>query len=92
MTNDPVVVRATFYSPVRFTPAVGVTSGAHYRTSIQELLHLRSPHKLKIRGGRLGERLEVRGTDAIAYQGNWRMHRLSWRISASKSSKETDGP
>ena len=36
---------ATFYSPVRFTPAVGVTSGAHYRTSIQELLHLRSPQK-----------------------------------------------
>ena len=29
-------------SPVRLTPVVGVTPGAHYRTSIQELLHLRN--------------------------------------------------
>ena len=29
-------------SPVRLIPVVGVTPGAHYRTSIQELLHLRN--------------------------------------------------
>ena len=34
----------TCYSPVRLTPVVGVTTGAHYRTSIQELLHLRNIH------------------------------------------------
>ena len=28
-----------FYSPVRLTPAVGVKPGAHYQSSIQELLH-----------------------------------------------------
>ena len=36
LTNDPVVVRATDASgcsPVRLTPAVGVTTGAHYRMS-----------------------------------------------------------
>ena len=31
-----------FCSPVRLTPAVGVTSGAHYQTSIQDVLHPRS--------------------------------------------------
>ena len=29
------------YSPVRLITAIGVMSGAHYRTSIQELLHMR---------------------------------------------------
>jgi hypothetical protein len=35
-TNYP---KASICSPARFTPIVGVTPGAHYRTSIQELLH-----------------------------------------------------
>ena len=38
-----------FYSPVRLTPVVGVTTGAHYRTSIQELLHLRTITMLLLR-------------------------------------------
>ena len=29
-----------FCSPVRLSPAIGVMSGAHYQSSIQELLHL----------------------------------------------------
>ena len=29
-----------FGSPVRLSPAIGVMSGAHYQSSIQELLHL----------------------------------------------------
>ena len=55
LTNDPVVGRATAASgcsPVRLSPAIGVMTGAHYRISIQELLH---PQKsADFRGPRLG--------------------------------------
>ena len=76
LTNDPVVVGATAVSgcsPVRLTPAVGVTTGAHYRMSTghsspththEVLISLRSndyfvgaPFRWEVRG----ERLEVRG-------------------------------
>ena len=57
---------------------------------------LRAPHNTT---SVIGDPAEFRGgaltaqfSERASYQGNWRMHRLSWRISASKSSKETDGP